>query len=113
MKELDNFYLNQEEPIKSCMMALRDIIVSYHPEIVPEWKYRLPCFTYNKKIFCYLWIDKKTKFPYISMNKGVHLNHPQLILGNRKVFKLLLIDPEEDFPLEVIHEIFDEAIKLY
>ena len=89
MKEIDKFYLEKEEPLKSCLMALKSIILNYNEDFVPEWKYRLPCFTYQGKIFCYLWIDKKTKFPYISIAKGSEIDHPDLIKGNRTVFKLL------------------------
>ena len=39
MTELDNFYLQQREPIKSCLFALREIILSDDKEIVSAWKY--------------------------------------------------------------------------
>lgn len=113
MEELDNFYLDREEPNKSCLMALRDIILGYSDELQPAFKYRLPCFMLGKKMFCYLWIDKKTKFPYIGIANGVKIDHPDLIQGNRTYMKLLMIDPEKDIPVETIHQIFDKAVKLH
>ena len=113
MREIDNFYLSKEEPNKSCLIALKTIIMNYSVEFTPGWKYKLPCFLHQKKIFCYLWIDKETGHPYISVNKGVHLNHPALYVGDRKNFALLFIDPNEDIPVDTIYEIFDLAMGLY
>jgi len=47
MKQLDDFYLNQEEPVKGIMIALRDIILKKDTAITPEWKYKLPFFYYK------------------------------------------------------------------
>ena len=54
MKEPDNFYLQQEEPIKGCLLALKEIILSQDEDISNEWKYGMPFFCYKKKMFCYL-----------------------------------------------------------
>lgn len=113
MTDLDNFYFEKEEPVKGCLLALRRIIQNYHPELKEHWKYRLPCFMYQNKIFCYLWVDKKTKFPYIAIGKGVQIEHPDLIQGNRTFVKLLMIDPVKDIPLSKIYQIFNIAMKLY
>lgn len=113
MKELDHFYFDKEEPNKSCLLALRDIILNYNSNFEPQWKYRLPCFMYENKIFCYLWVDKKTQFPYIAIGKGTKIEHPDLIQGNRTFVKLLMINPEEDIEIEKIHSIFDMAMELY
>ncbi|NAS29569.1 DUF1801 domain-containing protein [Flavobacteriaceae bacterium R38] len=113
MREIDNFYLDKKEPVKSCLLTLKIIIQNYNKDFEPQWKYRLPCFMYKNQIFCYLWIDKRTQFPYIAIGKGVKIEHPDLIQGNRTFVKLLMIDPNKDIPLEKIHTIFDMAMKLY
>lgn len=113
MKPLDQFYLNLEEPQKSCFMALRDIILSLDDAVTPEWKYKLPFFYYKGKMFCYLWKDKKTGFPYIGITKGEFLNHPSLILGDRKKMKVLPINPNEDIPHALVVEILHEAMGCY
>jgi len=89
MRELDSFYADQEEPNKSCLLALKSIILEYNENITSRWYYRLPCFMYKKQIFCYLWIDKKTQFPYIAIGKGVKIKHPDLIQGKRTFTSLL------------------------
>ena len=113
LRELDHFYLDKSEPNKGCLLALRDIILNYNSAFQPVWKYRLPCFMYQNRIFCYLWIDKKTTHPYIAIGKGVEIEHPDLIQGNRTWVKLLMIDPEQDIPVATIHKIFDMAMALY
>ncbi|WP_420553143.1 DUF1801 domain-containing protein [Tenacibaculum aiptasiae] len=113
MTNLDNFYFDKEEPVKGCLLALKSIIQNYHPDLKEQWKYRLPCFMLKNKIFCYLWVDRKTQFPYIAIGNGVKIEHPDLIQGNRTFVKLLLINPNEDIPIEKIHQIFDMAMKLH
>jgi len=51
MTELDNFYLQQSEPIRSCFLALRAIILSQDKEIVNVWKYGVPFFALEEKYF--------------------------------------------------------------
>lgn len=113
MKPIDNFYFNQEEPTKSCLLALKSIIIEYNSDFEPRWYYRLPCFMYKNQIFCYLWIDKKSQWPYIAIGKGVKIDHPDLIQGNRTFVKLLMIDPNKDIPVSTIHEVFNRAMELY
>ncbi|HRX98386.1 MAG TPA: DUF1801 domain-containing protein, partial [Bacteroidales bacterium] len=76
-------------------------------------KYGMPCFTYNKKMFCYLWTDKKTKEPYLLMVEGKQLDHPLLETGNRARMKILRVDPNKDIPVELIEEIIGRALILY
>lgn len=113
MKAIDHFYFDKEEPIKGCLLALKAIITSYNTALQPKWYYRLPCFMYKNQIFCYLWVDKKTQFPYTAIGKGIKIEHPDLILGKRTFTKLLMIDPDKDIPIHKIHNIFDMAMKLY
>ena len=113
MKAIDNFYFQQKEPVKSCLLAMKAIILNYNPELEPKWYYRLPCFMYQDQIFCYLWVDKKTQFPYIAIGKGVKIQHPDLIRGKRTFTKLFMVDPNKDIPIEKIHAIFDMAMELY
>ncbi len=113
MKEIDKYFLEQTEPNRSCLLALRSIILAHDKEIVETVKFGMPCFCYKKKPFCYLWTDKKTNEPYILMVEGKLLNHPQLETGNRSRMKILRIDPNQDIPLETIKTIFTEALNLY
>lgn len=111
--QLENFYLNLEEPTKSCFIYLRDYILTLHKEITPEWKYGLPFFYFKGKMFCYLWKDKKTDIPYVCFTKGNELNHPKLIQGDRKKMKAYYINPNEDIDINELKLIIFEAMKLY
>jgi len=111
--EADNFYFDKEEPNKSCLLALRNIILNCDPDINETRKYGMPCFCYRGKMFCYLWVDKKTNGPYILMVEGKHLNHPKLKTGNRSRMKILTVDSNEDLPLKIILSILNQALDLY
>ena len=111
--ELDNYYLNKEEPNKSCLLALRSIILKQDEHISETRKYGMPCFCYKKKMFCYLWTDKKTDEPYILMVEGKRLDHPELEAGKRSRMKIFRINPNEDLPIDTIDLILNEALDLY
>jgi hypothetical protein len=112
-KETDHFYLKQEEPIKSCLLALRQLILSQDKNIVAVWKYGMPFFCYKNKMFCYLWFHKKYKQPYIGIVEGNYFNQSELILEKRSRMKIMLINPDEDLPVNTIEAILNQAIDLY
>lgn len=113
MEKMDHFYLDSEEPIKSCLLALREIILRQNPEISATWKYGMPFFCFRGKMFCYLWIHKKLGQPYLGIVEGKHFDQPFLIQEKRSRMKIMLFDPEEDLPLETIESILQQALKLY
>jgi hypothetical protein len=113
MRPIDNFYLQQEEPVKSCLLALRGIILSQDSNVAAAWKYGMPFFTYKGKMFCYLWVHKKLKQPYIGMVEGKHFDHPELIIEKRSRMKIMLLDPAKDLPVKTINTILQQAVNLY
>ena len=113
IRELDNYYLNKEEPNRSCLLALRSIILEQDTNVTETLKYGMPCFLYKKKMFCYLWTDKKTSEPYILMVEGKHLDHPELETGNRSRMKIFRINPFQDIPVETVVLIINDALDLY
>lgn len=108
-----NYYLNKEEPNKSCLLALREIIIGIDSNITETTKYGMPCFCYKNKMFCYLWTDKKTDEPYILMVEGKLLNYPELEEGNRSRMKIFRINPNQDIPINKVKAILNDAINLY
>jgi hypothetical protein len=113
MRPIDNFYLQQEEPIKGCLLALKEIILSQDSHVAEAWKYGMPFFTCKGKMFCYLWVHKKYKQPYIGMVEGKHLDHPDLIIEKRSRMKIMLLDPGKDLPIQTIEAILQKALNLY
>jgi hypothetical protein len=112
-KQLDDFYLQKDEPIKGCLLALKNIILSQDPEITNTWKYGMPFFCYKGKMFCYLWIHKTHHQPYLGIVEGKHFDHPNLIIEKRSRMKIMLFNPNEDLPIHDIKSILTKAILLY
>lgn len=112
LDHLSDYYLKKEEPQKSCLLALRSIILEQDKNISETLKYGMPCFCYAKKTFCYLWIDNKTNEPYILLVDGKLLPYPELEQGKRSRMKILRIDPHKDFSIKTIKVIVNAAIDL-
>ncbi len=113
MKHLDNYYLSQEEPVKGCLIALKQLILSMDKEITNEWKYGMPFFCYKGKMFCYLWIHKVFKQPYFGIVEGKHIEHPGLLIERRSRMKIMLVDPNKDIPVRTVTKILKQALDLY
>jgi len=112
-ENLHSWYLNKEEPNRSCLLSLRNIILRQDKNLVETQKYGMPCFCYGKKMFCYLWTDKKTIEPYILIVEGKYLNHPKLEDGNRTRMKIFRINPNRNLPIKTIESILQQALELY
>jgi len=113
MKQLDDFYLNQEEPVKGIFLALKEIILKQDENITNTLKYGMPFFCYKRKMFCYLWIHKKLKKPYIGIVEGKHFDDPFLIQEKRSRMKIMMFNVNEDLPLEEIEIVIQKAVNLY
>ena len=113
MRPVDQYFLQKEEPIKGCLLFLRDYILRFSTNITEEWRYGMPMYYYGGKMFCYLWVHKKYKQPYLGIAEGKKINHPQLILEKRARMKIMLIDPDKDIPIKTIKLILNEAMKFY
>lgn len=95
------------------MLALRALILRFDPDITEQWKYGMPFYYYNNKMFCYLWIHKKYKQPYIGIVEGNRIDHPLLIQEKRARMKIMLLDPEKDVPVKVVSRILKQARESY
>lgn len=113
LQEIENFYWRQNEPQRSCFLALREIIKSFHPDLTEEWKYKLPFFYFKGKMFCYLWKDKKTGEPYIGISGGYKIEHPYLLQGDRKWVKIFQLNSQEDIPMKSLKEVLDLTIGMH
>ena len=113
MKQLDDFYFNQQEPIKGTLLALKQIILKQDKDITNVLKYGMPFFCYKGKMFCYLWVHKKTKQPYIGIVEGKHFDEAFLIQEDRSRMKIMLFNSDEDLPLEQIESVLEKALNLY
>lgn len=110
LNPINHFYESKEEPAKSCLLAARHFILHFIPQMTESWKYGMPFFCYKGKIFCYLWIDKKTKQPYLGIMDGYKLEHPLLLQEKRARVKILMLEVEEDLPIALIAKFFRQLI---
>ncbi|WP_205860293.1 DUF1801 domain-containing protein [Polaribacter sp. 20A6] len=113
IRDTDNYYLDKKEPNKSCLLALREVILRQDDNVLETRKWGMPCFCYKKKMFCYLWTDKKTDEPYLLMVEGKHLNHIELEEGSRSRMKVFRVNPNKDLPIDFIESLLNEALDLY
>jgi hypothetical protein len=113
IREIDNYFLQKEEPVKSCLLFLRDYILSYDEAITEVWHYRMPFYFYNGKRFCYVWVQKKNQLPYVGIVDGKLIDHPNLVQEERTRMKILLFDPKKDIPLKTLRSVLDASLKLH
>ncbi len=113
IRKVDQYFESREEPNKSCLLALRTIILEQDEHVTETQKWGMPCFCYRKRPFCYLWTEKTTDEPYILMVEGRYLNHPQLEKGSRSRMKIFRVNPEEDLPVGTIESLLQNALDLY
>ena len=112
LTRLDEFYLQQDEPLKSSFLALRELILAHDPDITNAWKFNMPFFLYKGKMFCYIWTHTKLLQPFIGFSEGKLINHPNLTFENRTRVKIILINTEKELPVDTIKQILDIAINL-
>lgn len=110
MNAIDSFFLNCEEPDKSCFLFLRNYILSKSNDVTEHWKYGLPFYYYKGKMWCYLWRHKKYKMPYIGFVDGDKMTHPDLIQEKRARMKIYLVDATKDIAVKKLNAVFKEAL---
>lgn len=113
IREIDHYFLQKDEPVKSYLLALRAYVLAYDQNITEAWKYKMPFYCYHGKMFCYLWVHKKFHQPYIGIVEGKKIQHPKLIQEKRARMKIMLFDPEKDIPVKTLNSIFKEIVSLY
>lgn len=113
LRPIDQYFSQKEEPVKSCLLFLRKHILELDSAITEEWKYGMPFYCYNSKMFCYLWIHKKYGQPYLGIVEGAKIDHPDLLQEKRARMKILLIDPNKDLPIKKIDALLKKVLQLY
>lgn len=110
MNPIQEYFYRIEEPERSTLLFLRGTILASDPENITEtFSFGLPFIKYKKKMLCYFYYSKKYQKHYLSFYHGDRLDYPELIRDGRKKFKILLIDTEEDIPVEFILNLVQEV----
>lgn len=113
LRPIDQYFLQLDEPAKSCLQFLREHILQLDPNLSEAWKYGMPFFCYKGKMCCYLWIHKQYHRPYIGIVPGKLIDHPGLIQEKRARMKIYLLDPEQDLPMEEINAVLEATLAIY
>lgn len=109
---IDAWFEKQAEPERSCLLALRHLILKFNPAITEAWKYGMPFFCYQDKMIFYLWTHKTERKPYIGFVDGNRMKHAALIQEKRARMKIMFVSPESDLPIKTIRCLLKEAIRL-
>lgn len=112
LRQIDHFFLQKDEPVKGYLFFLRSYILAFDDRVSESWKYKMPFYCYNGKMFCYLWVNKKAGWPYIGFVDGNNMEHPSLIAEKRARMKILPLNPFHDVPLETVNELLLASILL-
>ncbi len=110
MNPIQEYFLRIDEPDRSTLLYLREKILNSDEDITETLSFGLPFFKYKKKMLCYFHFHKKYKQFYLSFNKGIALDFPELLQEDRKLFKILLLPSDEDIPMDLIFKIL-KAVK--
>ena len=113
LRDIDKYFLQNEEPVNSCLQFLRSYILKQDKDITEVWRYRMPFYYYKGKMCCYLWVHKKYRQPYLGIVEGKHINHPGLIFEKRSRMKIFLVDPYKNIPVKEINKILKMMLALY
>lgn len=113
LSDSNAWFLDHEEPIRSNLIFLREHILSSHEGIQERWHYGMPFYFYKGKRFCYLWVHKKSKQPYVGFVDGDQLHDPDLLKENRSRMKIFLIDPDKNIPVKKLGSLLKSALLLH
>lgn len=112
IRGFDQYFMRQPEPAKSCLLALREIILRTDERLEPALKYGMPFYCFKKRMLVYLWTDRITGDPYVGFVDGNLMDHPMLVKGSRARMKIMNIDPYDDLPSETLTCLVRDAILL-
>lgn len=113
LSPVDQWFLSHPEPLAGCLQSLRSIILQSPHGFAETWKYSMPVYCLNNKMTCYLWVDKKTKHPYLGIVEGSKIQQEQLIQDKRRRMKIWLFDPASDLPLRQIQQVLKQVASWY
>ncbi len=112
MNPIQEYFYRIDEPARSALLFIREKILNSDERITETFSFGLPFLKYKKKMLCYFYYSKQHQKHYLSFYHGDRVHYPELLSEGRKKFKILLLDMNEDLPLELIFNILDE-VKTY
>jgi hypothetical protein len=108
---LEYYYDKQNDETKSCLLALKSIIMSVDPQIVHFRKYQIPFFRYKNFGISFLWVNKKKILLGFIVDKKVIPQENGL--RQKDGISTLEINPLDDIPVEQIKNELRGLIEWY
>lgn len=112
IESVDQYMLALPEDIQNITAKLREIILNASPNLVEEYKWSMPNYTYNGLV-CYLQASKK--HVNLGFHKGVELlerDTNQLLQGSGKGMRHIRIKKMEEIQPEVFTTLIKSAMEL-
>ena len=110
--EVNRFIENLPEEIQEITVELRKIILEASPELIEEYKWSMPNYSYNGLV-CYLQTAKK--HVKLGFHKGNQLQEgpgKDILEGTGKTMKYITLKKKEDIQPEVFTKLILAAIEL-
>ena len=113
MNPVDNYILSKPEPWRSMLIELQAVIKHTVPEVEEAYKWRLPFYSLNGKMYCFL--NFRKSFVDVGFPWGIHLEkHTTHLVGGekRKNLRSLRYHSLEDIDITLLQEVLRETAQL-
>jgi len=113
MNPAENYILSKPEPWRSILIELRAVILQTVPEVEEAYKWHLPFYSLNGKMFCFL--NFRKHFVDVGIPYGVRItSHTAYLLAGegRKNLRSLRYKQIEDIDYQVLENILIELATL-
>lgn len=111
MNLLDEYFLNLPPANQSTMLVVRDFLLAAPYHLVEKYKWRTPVYHHADRYVCYLYHEKKKHRSYLAFVNAQTFEHELLRAEGRKMMRFIVLNPEEDVPLEAIREVLAQAVR--
>ncbi|RMB63909.1 DUF1801 domain-containing protein [Dokdonia sinensis] len=113
MNPAEDYILNKPEPWRTMLMELQAIIKHTVPDVDEAFKWNLPFYSLNGKMFCFL--NFRKKFVDVGFPWGIHItvHQDKLIAGEgRKNLRSLRYHSPEEIDVEILVTILQNVAQL-
>ncbi|WP_139785129.1 DUF1801 domain-containing protein [Parabacteroides sp. Marseille-P3160] len=108
---LDHYYDKQDIYTRECLLALKAMIMSVSPKIVPMRKYQIPFFCYGDFNIVFLWVHQKKIIVGFVEDKKSFTKY-QISRSKDRVMTME-INPMEDIPIDTVKNNIKKLIERY
>jgi hypothetical protein len=112
IKEVDQYIVDLPENIQKITEALRKIILDSSPNLIEEYKWSMPNYSYNGLV-CYLQASKKhVNLGFHKGNELIESDTDTRLQGTGKTMKHIKIMKMEEIQPEAFAELIQKAVSL-